>query len=157
MTYRILYAVGIIFGILSLWSCAQPDRSTPSHQDPVSVRVQNPDHPKYDFERDPESLERIRTNITKIRLGDTPDQVVGLIGSPTSDFRVKPKTPEQSWKRRDLQYDVKRLIHIRNNERYDQLIVFSFDENDHEKLVRIYSNVPGIATQGNLAPPTRSP
>ncbi len=118
--------------------------------------MQNLKNPTYDFERDPESVERIRQNIARVKIGDEPDVVVHLLGPATDDSIANPKTPQQNWKYRVLRYDVKRLSKGSANWRYDQVIVFNFDENDHERLFKIDSTVPGIPSQGTLTPPSRS-
>ncbi len=159
MSCRLLYTIGTLLAICScmlLMSCAGRDRSTQNSQNSADARVQNLENPKYDFERDPASVARIRANIAKIKIGDTPDQVIQVLGPATSDSTVNPKTPEQKWKYRVLQYDVKRLTSGAANGKYDQVIVFNFDANDHERLFNVGSTVPGIPSQGTLTPPARS-
>lgn len=151
--------VGVIMlgvGCCLLVSCARQKESTASTENPVAMRTQNPGAPRYDFERDAASLARIRANIGKVKIGDTPGQVIDLLGTPTSDFVVGPKVRgDRTWRHRVLGYDVKRLIAGSANEKYDQVIVFTFNENDHEKLYNIDSTVAGIPNRGTLRPPTR--
>lgn len=158
MSYRSLLVGAVTFGMVCslLISCARHKESEVSMEDPVAVRTHNPGAPRYDFERDAGSLARIHANIGKVKIGDTPGRVIELLGTPTSDWVVGPKVRgNRTWRYRCLNYDVKRLIADSANEKYDQVIVFAFDENDHEKLYSIYSTVPGIPNRGTLRPPTR--
>lgn len=139
-----------------LLSCARHKKSIASAEDPVAMRTQNPSAPRYDFERDEGSLARIRANIGKVKIGDVPGRVIDLLGKSTSDYVVGPKVRgDRTWRYRILGYDVKRLIAGSANEKYDQVIEFTFDENDHEGLFSIHSTVPGIPSRGTLRPPTR--
>lgn len=155
MSSRSLFLCAMILGMgcCVFVSCARYKESTAGTENPVAMRTQNPGAPRYDFERDAGSLARIRANIGKVKIGDTPGQVIDLLGAPTSDFVVGPKVRgDRTWRHRVLGYDVKRLIAGSANEKYDQVIEFVFDENDHEKLYSIDSTVPGIPNRGTLRP-----
>jgi hypothetical protein len=157
MGYRSLIAGAVMLsmGCCLLISCARHKESTATPEDPVAMRTQNPGAPRYDFERDAVSLDRIHANMGKVKTGDTPGRVIELLGMPTSDEVVGPKVRgDRTWRHRYLDYDVKRLIAGSANEKYDQVIEFVFDENDHEKLYSIHSTVPGIPDRGTLSPPT---
>ena len=158
MSCRRLIAIETLLAIcfcILLLSCASHDRSIQNGQDSAGANMQNLENPKYDFERDSASTERIRANIANVKIGDSSDQVLQLLGPATSDLTVSPKTPEQKWKYRVLRYDIKRLTSGATNGKYDQVIVFNFDENDHEKLFSVDSTVPGISSRGTLTPSTR--
>lgn len=159
MSCRILSAVRTVFAIsfcILLMSCVRHDSSTQIGQGSAEERVQNSENPKYDFERDPASVETIRQNIATVKIGDTPLQVVRLLGPATDDSIVRPKNPQQKWEQRVLRYDIRRLSLGSANSKFDQVIVFVFDENDHERLYKIDSTVPEISSRGTLIPPSRS-
>lgn len=158
MSNRPLLVGAVTFSLACslLISCTRHKESQVSTADPVAMRTRNPGAPRYDFERDAGSLARIHANIGKVKIGDTPGRVIELLGTPTSDWVVGPKVRgDRTWRYRCLNYDVKRLIAGSANGKYDQVIEFTFDEKDHEKLFSIESTVPGIPNRGALRPPNR--
>lgn len=158
MVYRslIVGAVMLSMGSCMLISCARHKESGASTEDPVAMRTQNPSAPQYDFERDPKSMARIRANIGNVKIGNTSERVIELLGTPTSESVLAPKALGDRTRRyRFLYYDVKRLMAGSASGKYDQVIELRFDEIDHEKLFRIDSTVPGTPSRGTLRPPTR--
>ena len=99
MSYRIPPTACVLFvvsvGVLSV-SCARRDRSTPTGQNSAGETTRKLENPKYDFERDPASVEMIRENIARAKIGDTPDHIVELLGPATDDWIDNPKSCEQN-------------------------------------------------------------
>lgn len=121
-------------------------RSNPAEEDPVTARLHDPLHPKYDYVRDAQDQERLRRDLAKVKQGVALDDVRKLLGPPSQEeiLQAKPKPFHHTPRNKGLTYYFKRFDATGSNVRYDKLVQLFFDEKNH--LTAIVSNVEGIAT-----------
>jgi|SRR5579864_6463483 len=121
-------------------------RSNPAEEDPVTARLHDPSHPKYDYVRDAQDQERLRRDVAKVKLGTTLDDVGKLLGPPSEEkvLQAKPKPGHVTPQRKALVYYFKQLVHGQYNPNHDTMVELFFDEDG--RLMGIDSHVEGIAS-----------
>lgn len=87
-------------------------------------------------------MDEITQNVRKLHLGDSPEHVMAIMGAPTYDQTMMKKERQQVIGRY-LTYVLSRREQSLLNERTDQYIRFTFNQEGH--LTRCKSNnVPGL-------------
>ncbi len=105
--------------------------------------LEKPSH-EYFYEMPPDKVKAFRGAILQIKIGDSRQKVIDLLGKPTIDGIMSPKEPWR-WrepKRRLVRYYVKIYEKGFSNVKFDRHVTFIFDNDD--RLKEIYSNVDTI-------------
>ena len=76
------------------WNSGRYVGKNPGGDDSVRARLRDPQHPRYDYVRDVDSLERMRTNFHQIKMGCTPSKVIELMGEPSTKMILQSKAKQ---------------------------------------------------------------
>lgn len=84
---------------------------------------------KFSFRISPEEASKLELGVRRLKLNDTVERVVGILGKPSSDINFwKPRMfGSSSFVFRCLTYNVS-LVEPRGGNIYDQLVLIYFDE-----------------------------
>jgi len=93
------------------------------------------------FQMSDQEKRNLIDNVKKVRLGDKREQVEALLGKPWEDYLVRRKENNKPIGR-FVKYYVLKLSKNLVNDKYDQDVLFRFDNND--SLQKIISHVAGI-------------
>ena len=93
------------------------------------------------FQMSDQERKSLIDNVKKVRLGDKRQQVEALLGKPSEDYLVRRKENNKPLGR-FVKYYVLKLSKNLANDKYDQDVLFRFDNND--SLQKIISHVAGI-------------
>lgn len=142
-----------ILALIALVSCNSQRDAQGHAQESVEPERSTAPPARYEHKMDLATLEKFKMNLRKVHLGDSPENVIKLVGIPDRDQVTTPKTYEETWKKRELEFTVRSAHSDGLNPKLDQKIdlFFEVDQSDGNRgrLVVFLSNVGGIPSKCN--------
>jgi hypothetical protein len=154
----IVYTVAIIIVGLSWLSCinsiidssktSRRNKGTPSNAEAHSKKgddVMTLENEHYYYEMGAIELAKLSKNITDVHIGDLRSDVKKLLGAPTDETKLAPKSNNTDWFEWEIVYYTKIWEKGLVNEKYDKKVSLYFDKND--RLLKVISNVNSISSR----------
>ena len=100
------------------------------------------DNSKVYYEMPVNDMMRFRNLVNQIKLGDSSEQVISILGHPTYDQLIAGKEADAPIRGRSLKYYVRRYEKNIVNEKEDKLVSIIIDNSN--RVVKVMSNCEGI-------------